>query len=134
MKTRRKKSNKTKKKEKLWKLVSELVRRRDADPHTGMVQCYTCGEFKHWKEGDAGHAIPGRKNMVLFDLDILRFQCKSCNGPKAGQQYIFGKKLNEENGEGWFEEKQRQAWKPKKITESDLEDMIESLEKMLEEL
>jgi len=120
-------------KDKLWKLVSEYVRRRHADSN-GYVQCYTCGVTKHWKEGDAGHAIGGRKNGVLFDLDILRFQCKRCNGPGSGEQYIFGKKLNQEYGEGWFEKKRIEAKKPKEIYDSDYEDMIESIEKMLEEL
>lgn len=135
MKTKRKKSNKEKKKEKLWKLVSEYVRRKDADPHTGMVECYTCGVVKHWKQVDAGHAIGGRNNMVLFDLSILRPQCKSCNGPgERGNYYVFGNKLNKENGEGWYEQKKIEARQSKKIYESDLEDMIESMTEMVKEL
>jgi len=119
-------------KTKLWKLVSEYVRRRDADSN-GYVSCYTCDTVKHWTEGDAGHGIAGRKNMVLFDLEILRFQCKNCNR-NQGEQYIFGKKLNEENGEGWFESKLIEARKPKKIYDSELEEMIEAMKTMLEEL
>jgi len=53
------------KKNKLWKLVSEYVRRRHADEN-GYTACYTCGTIKHWKEMDAGHAIPGRKNYVFL--------------------------------------------------------------------
>lgn len=117
----------------LWKLVSEYVRRRHADSHTGMVNCYTCGTPKHWTEGDAGHAIPGRKNMVLFDLEILRFQCKGCNR-NQGEQYIFGKKLNEEHGEGWFERKLIEAKQPKKYYVFELEDMAKDLKKKLEAL
>ena len=33
-----------------------------------------------WKtEGQAGHAIPGRRNSVLFDDSICRLQCRRCN-------------------------------------------------------
>ena len=121
------------KKTKLWKLVSEYVRRRDADSQ-GYTFCYTCGDVKHWKEMDAGHAIGGRKNMVLFDLDLLRAQCKSCNGFRAGEHYIFGQKLNEEYGEGWYEQKLIDSHKPKKFTESELDDMITEIEDKLRKL
>lgn len=123
-------ANKKTLKNKLWKLVSEYVRRKDADPHTGVVACYTCGSMRHWTEGDAGHGIPGRKNMVLFDLEVLRFQCKSCNR-NQGEQYIFGKRLNEENGEGWFERKLIESKQPKKYYIKDYEEMINDfLEKL----
>jgi len=118
------------KKNKLWKLVSEYVRRRHADEN-GYTACYTCGTIKHWKEMDAGHAIPGRKNYVLFNLELLRSQCRSCNGFRAGEQYIFGKKLNQENGEGWYEGELIKSKKPYKLYESDLDEMIEDIKKKL---
>ncbi len=131
---RGKRSPEKKAKDKLWTLVSIFVRTRHTDPHTGLVPCYTCGVVKHWKEGDAGHAIPGRHNKVLFDLDLLRFQCKSCNGPKSGNQYIFGKKLNEENGDGWFEQKQIDSHGTVKWYLSDYQEMTEAIESMIAEL
>ncbi len=131
--TKRKKSDLKKLKDKLWKLTSEYVRRKDSD-HNGYVSCYTCGTVKHYTEGDAGHAIPGRHNKVLFDLSIIRFQCKHCNGPKSGMQYEFGKRLNLVNGEGWFEQKLIESHEEQKYYLSDYEDMIEAIEGMLEEL
>ena len=131
--TKRKKSDLKRLKDKLWKLTSEYVRRKDAD-HNGYVPCYTCGVVKRYTEGDAGHAIPGRHNKVLFDLSILEFQCKFCNGPKSGMQYVFGKKLNERNGEGWFEQKMIESHEIVKFTKSDYEDRIEAIEGMLEKL
>lgn len=121
-------------KAKLWKLTSEYVRKKDADPHTGIVCCYTCGTPKYWRDGDAGHAIPGRHNKVLFDLSILRFQCKRCNGPGHGEQYIFGKKLDQENGEGWFEQKQIEAKGELKYSIADYVKMIEDMKQRLNEL
>ena len=98
-----------------------------------MVQCFTCDKWKHWTKGDAGHGIAGRKNMVLFDLEILRFQCKACNR-NQGEQYIFGKKLNLEHGEGWFEQKLIEAKKCKKYYAYELEEMIDDMKKRLEGL
>jgi len=121
------------KKAKLWKLISEYVRRKDADSQ-GYTFCYTCGVVGHWKEMDAGHGIPGRKNYVLFNLDLLRAQCKSCNGFRAGEQYIFGKKLNQENGEGWYEQELIKSRAPYKLYESDIDEMIIDIKKKLDGL
>lgn len=117
-----------------WDETSLYVRQRHADPHTGLVACYTCGVVMHWKEGDAGHAIPGRHNKVLFDLTILRFQCKHCNGPKSGMQYTFGKKLNQENGEDWFEQKQIEAKGELKLYKSDYLEIIYDMQQRLKDL
>ena len=121
-------------KEKLWKLTSIYVRTKDADEN-GYVKCYTCGEVKHWKEMQAGHGIAGRKNAVLFDLEILRPQDAKCNMMgRNGEQYIFGRKLNEENGEGWFERKLIESRQAKKYTIAEIEDMIEAIEGMIEDI
>ncbi len=117
-------------KEKLWKLVSIYVRTKDADDN-GYVACYTCGNIDHWKGMQAGHGIGGRKNAVLYDLEVLRPQCPGCNMMgRNGEQYIFGRKLNEENGEGWFEQRLIDAKKPKKFTIPDIEDMTEAIREM----
>ena len=66
-------------KKKAWKLCSELVRRGEADDN-GYVSCVTCGAVKHWKNGDAGHFLDGRRNSIYFDRRGIHFQCKGCNG------------------------------------------------------
>jgi hypothetical protein len=115
---------------KLWKLVSEYVRRSGGD----RAACYTCGIVKNWKEIDAGHAISGRSNMVLFDLSIIRPQCKYCNGPKGGMYYEFGTKLNQENGDGWYEKKKRESKGIKKLDRAFYNDMIDEMKIKLEAL
>ena len=127
--------SKTKKlKDKLWKLVSEYIRRSHADSN-GYVACYTCGHTRLWNDTmQAGHAIGGRRNSVLFDLELLRPQCRACNCWRQGEQYIFAKKLDEEHYPGWFEERLDESRKTKKYYDSDYEDMIESIQGMLEEL
>lgn len=62
----------------VWKLVSEYVRRSNAD-WKGNVKCVTCGKQMPWSESQAGHFIPGRRNSVLFDLRHIYPQCSICN-------------------------------------------------------
>lgn len=66
-------------KKKLWKLVSEYIRRKHADDN-GNAVCVTCGTVKHWKELDCGHFIPKSKGMsIYFEEDNLAPQCTYCN-------------------------------------------------------
>lgn len=112
--------------------MSELVRRRDAD-EGGTTQCYTCGAYLHWKyDAQAGHAIPGRHNAVLLDLDILRPQCYACNCARKGMHHIFATKLIQENGMAWWESKLEGAKRVVKYTRSDLEDLISEYQQKLE--
>lgn len=66
-------------KKKAWRLFSLYIRQRDATSE-GYVRCVSCGVMKHWKQGDAGHFIDGRRNSILFDPRNCHFQCKGCNG------------------------------------------------------
>ena len=118
-------------KAKLWRLTSEYVRRSYANKE-GYVSCYTCGFTYYWNEVDAGHGIGGRSNAVLFDLEIIRPQCKKCNmPPNCGMYYEFGKRLNQENGEGWYEEKKIKSTQPVKFTKSAIKDMIEEMKQKI---
>ena len=80
-----------------WKACSEYVRKSAAD-RDGIVECYTCGKRAHWKKMQAGHAVPGRGNAVLCELDALRVQCYSCNICKHGEHHVFLPKLIKELG------------------------------------
>ena len=121
-------------KNKAWKLCSEYVRRKDADAG-GFVGCYTCGAPLHWKlEAQAGHAIGGRHNAVLLDVDILRPQCVACNVFRRGNYPVFTAKLIRENGLEWFEQKLINARQAVKYTRSDLEALIAEFQNKLKTL
>lgn len=121
-------------KKRCWKLVSEFVRRKDAD-EGGTTNCYTCGTYLHWKyDAQAGHAIPGRTNAVLLDTEILRPQCYACNCHRKGMHHIFATKLIKEHGMEWWEKKLEGARQVVKYTRSDLEDLIKSYKEKLETL
>ena len=59
------KSSISKLKKKLWTLFSKYIRLRDSD-YRGICSCCTCGIKKHYKEMQAGHFLPGRRNSILF--------------------------------------------------------------------
>ena len=120
---RRKPSTKTLKR-KAWVACSRYVRSRAADSN-GVVNCFTCGQVTPWKALQAGHAIPGRHNRVLFDLELIRPQCYRCNVPMRGQYHIFTAKLIKENGLAWWERKEFESRGTLKLTRADYEELIE---------
>jgi len=81
---------------KAWALLSECIRREAADSE-GLVVCYTCGKVEHWTDVDAGHAISGRHNGVLFDERIIRPQCRYDNRMRSGYYEVFIPKLMQEH-------------------------------------
>jgi hypothetical protein len=121
-------------KNKAWKLCSEYVRRKEADAG-GYVHCYTCLAPIHWKlEAQAGHAIGGRNNAVLLDVEIIRPQCVACNVFRRGNYPIFAAKLIRENGIEWFEKKLAGARGAVKLTRSDYEGKIDYFKRLLAQL
>ena len=85
---KRKKTPKSKAKEKAWKEFSRFIRLRDAD-NNGMVKCCTCDAAKHWKEMQAGHYPQGRGNAVLFDEEAVHGQCYGCNVCNHGRLDVY---------------------------------------------
>jgi hypothetical protein len=77
-------------KKKAWDQFSLYIRVRDALRTTGGVVdcvCCSCGRVKPaFGKGciQAGHFIPGRKNIVLFSEIGVHGQCSYCNGVVLG--------------------------------------------------
>lgn len=77
----------SKAKERAWKAFSDWVRLRDCLATTGTREygiCITCAErgdpsWKSYKELQAGHAVGGRGNAVLFHEQLVNAQCGYCN-------------------------------------------------------
>ncbi len=65
-------------KKKAWSAFSKYIRLMYADQY-GNVTCVTCGTKKHYKEMQAGHLVPGRRNSILFDERGVYPQCYRCN-------------------------------------------------------
>lgn len=74
-------------KDKAWKAFSYYIRIRDSLATTGTTEyciCVTCNErgdpsYKEFAHIQAGHAVGGRGNAVLFHEEIVNGQCDYCN-------------------------------------------------------
>ena len=60
-------------KQMVWDYFSIYIRLRYANKK-GVAKCYTCGKVLAIKALQAGHAIMGRSNAVLFDEEIVKPQ------------------------------------------------------------
>lgn len=86
-KKRKKRSSRAIAKEKAWDAFSYYIRIRDSLATTGTIEfcvCVTCNERgiskpKEFKHIQAGHAVGGRGNAVLFHEEIVNGQCDYCN-------------------------------------------------------
>ena len=65
-------------KEKLWKVFSLYIRRKNADD-LGYVECATCLRTYLWTEMQAGHWLGGHHNSVMFNELNVHPQCYYCN-------------------------------------------------------
>jgi hypothetical protein len=78
-KTRRKAENVRNLKNKLWKLFSEYIRRRNAD-EVGNAHCVTCGKVAPWRQLQAGHYVRASAGLATyFDERNVNNQCVGCN-------------------------------------------------------
>ena len=134
------KSDKTKLKDKLWTLVSEYSRRKDCDGDYG--NCVSCGKNINWKyEGNAGHFIPkAQGEFYRWELNNIHLQCVSCNcnNPRikgnetAKVRYTIY--MQKRYGQEYVDYLLDKSDKGRKFYDSDYEDMIESIEQMLNNL
>jgi hypothetical protein len=133
-KSKRKAKSLSQLKKQAWDLLSQCIRREYAHKNNGVCDCYTCPATLAISEAQAGHAIGGRHNAVLFDEEILRIQCCGCNVFKRGNYQIFITKLIEENGFAWWQAKLAASKLTIKYNRADLEARIESYKARLAEV
>ncbi|MDA8959085.1 recombination protein NinG [Akkermansiaceae bacterium] len=117
----------------LDKVFSQYVRSKNAD-HRGMVECFTCGQWKHWKTVDAGHFQSRAKFSTRWDLNNVKPQCKSCNGFRSGEQWKFARHLDSLYGEGTAIEIEQLSNTTKKWSSEELEAMIDVYNRRLRKL
>lgn len=113
-----------------WRLLSELIRRREAG-HDGGVICYTCGKWMHWKQAQAAHAIPGRHAAVLLNEDVIRVCCYRCNIALHGNYTVFTTKLIKVKGMEWWDQQLVDSHRTVKLTRVDLLEKIEEFRRRL---
>ena len=115
--------------DKVWRLMSEWIRSKDADPH-GRTSCYTCGAVDFYKKMEAGHF---RHRKLDFDERNLKCQCKNCNRNRSGNLDVYEEKLIIDHGEEWVEKLIADAWAHNGYSIEELKEIEEDLKQKLEE-
>lgn len=118
-------------KKKLWKLVSEYVRRRD------FGVCFTCGAKKHWRQMQAGHFIPKKicGADLYFDERNIHCQCFRCNINLGGNGAIYAQNMRKRYGDEFVNEIYRMFYQ--KITqwkEIDLDKLYQDYDTLLKNM
>ena len=117
----------------LDKVFSQWIRQKDAD-HRGYVECWTCGKVLPWSRVDAGHFQSRAKFSTRWHEMNVKPQCKSCNGFRSGEQYIFARKLDAVYGEGTAEEIERISNQTRKYSVEELEALVDVYNRRLRKL
>lgn len=128
----RKKIGKSQFKKKAWDEFSRYIRLKYSD-RNGYCNCITCGKNMHWKEAQAGHGIPGRKNGILFLEEIVRPQCYACNIRRHGMQEVFVPYLIDTYGRDGYDSFLRLKHESVKFYASDYERMWNEYKKLADE-
>jgi hypothetical protein len=118
-------------KKRLWKLVSEYVRRNSANLD-GYCECVTCGKVYPWKKMDAGHFIGGHRSYNFFDLRNIHPQCTFCNRYMHGNLLPYNDFMIATYGKEVVDELRK--YKEKIFTVKELEHLIGQFKDKLSEL
>lgn len=121
-------------KTKLWKIISEYIRRKYSD-ELGMVSCVTCGTRKHWKELQAGHFIPSAQgNSTRWIEENIHPQCMRCNCNLGGNGEEYYPFMIKTYGQAKVDELRALSRKIVKLTSDDYERMIQKYSDKLNNL
>lgn len=113
----------TKLKADLDKVFSLYIRQRHADDN-GMVECFTSGVVKHWKEVHCGHFQSRRHLATRWDEENCQVQSVAENIFNQGNQFQFGLNLDAKHGKGFAESLLIKANTTVKFSRAEIVDMI----------
>jgi 5-methylcytosine-specific restriction endonuclease McrA len=109
--------------DKLDKEFSIFIRNRYAK--NGLAECVTCGSIKEVKQLQCGHFMSRKHYSTRWEEDNCQVQCYTCNVMRYGEQYKFGLYLNATYNKNKAEELLIKSKQTLKLTDADLEEMIE---------
>ena len=118
---------------KLDRIFSEYIRRRDAD-QGGTVRCVTCPRLLFWRDAHAGHFIKRQHRATRWDERNVAAQCPADNVYKGGCQDEFAAAIIGKYGEPVFAELMKKKHEVAKFTRSDLEALIAEFQNKLKAL
>ena len=115
---------------KLDTIFSEYIRKKNADKR-GFVTCITSGKNYHYSEVDAGHFISRKEMSTRWHEDNVWPQSRYDNRYRYGMQYVYSLAL-EKKKQGLPKHLYNECKKTIKYSISDLKEMVEKYEKLLE--
>ena len=110
--------------DKAWEACARYCKVRDCLQDRGFAYlgiCITCSRNNHIANLEAGHAISGRRNAVLFAEKLIHPQCRHCNQVLHGHQKKYRKILAERYGQEWMDMMERRA---KRVIKNDQIDFV----------
>jgi hypothetical protein len=107
---------------KLDTVFSQYIRQKNAVDE--ISTCFTCGKKDHWKKLQNGHFQSRKHYSTRWDEINCQVQCAGCNVFKYGEQYVFGKKLDQKFGYGTSERLHLKSKQIIKLADFELEDLI----------
>ena len=108
---------------KLDAVFSQYIRLKNADEF-GNATCFTCGKVDHWKKLQNGHFQSRKHYATRWDEMNCQVQCVSCNMFKGGEQFLFGKYLDERFYVGLSDTMFFKAKETVKFADFEIEEMI----------
>tara|TARA_R110000851_G_scaffold323787_1_gene490708 strand:+ start:126 stop:515 length:390 start_codon:yes stop_codon:yes gene_type:complete len=107
---------------KLDTVFSQYIRQKNAVDE--ISTCFTCGKKDHWKKLQNGHFQSRKHYSTRWDEINCQVQCAGCNVFKYGEQYVFGKKLDQKFGQGTSERLHVKSKQIIKLADFELEELI----------
>jgi len=108
-------------------VFSQYIRIKDSIDE--IATCVTCGKKDHWKKLQNGHFMSRRHYSTRWDENNVGVQCYGCNITSQGQQFLFAKYLGLELAEEMVLKSKQTV----KLTDNDLQDMIQYYKDKLKE-
>ena len=128
----RKKQSRSKLVKKLDAIFSQYIRLKDAV--NGYAVCFTCGKKDHWKKLQNGHFQSRKHYATRWDEQNCQVQCAGCNVFKYGEQYVFGKNLDEKYYAGISDELYIKAKQVVKFSNYEIDEMINKYKNLVNDL
>ena len=117
----------------LDRLFSVLVRRGSADSQ-GYAHCVTCQQRRSWKELQAGHFVSRVHLAARWHPENVAPQCSACNILRRGNSAEYAAWGLKTYGPDWVDRMVSLKRKTVKYSTSDLLEMIEDVQKELDNL
>ncbi len=118
---------------KLDRIYSEYIRRKDAD-EGGTTSCVTCQKLLHWKDAHCGHFIKRQNRAARWLEANTHVQCVRCNTYLGGNDAVYAVFIIDRYGRETYDQLMHMRGKEFKRYRTDYEELIETYQNKVKEL